>query len=196
MSILSKDSIEVIAQSIRINDLSSDAALELAPDVEYRMREIMQAILADFYLFILSKKDPLRFKKAIGHKDLYYIEDRDVDLKDIIEALLPKAPLDAAVMCHWLAIEALSTPETKAEQKEVGLPVDIRLPVKHVLSTELQVWSDSLLFKEGSVSLATDAGIHPLVLYFTCFIADEVSPVAPVDAISCHLPLRKGWEID
>lgn len=103
----------------------------------------------------------------------------------------------------------------KPDQNNDGLPVDIKLPVKHVLSRELQVsklfshcelfcissfssfnhltWfciflqlyfdkvteltlneSDSVLFKEALVSLATDSGLHPLVPYFTCFIADEV----------------------
>lgn len=42
MSIVPKETIEVIAQSIGINNLSPDVALALAPDVEYRMREIMQ----------------------------------------------------------------------------------------------------------------------------------------------------------
>ncbi|GAB2217171.1 hypothetical protein Droror1_Dr00000338 [Drosera rotundifolia] len=41
--------------------------------------------------------------------------------------------------------------------------------------TELSIFnSDSVLFKEALVSLATDSGLHPLVPYFTCFIADEV----------------------
>jgi transcription initiation factor TFIID subunit 6 len=26
---------------------------------------------------------PLRFKRAVGHKDLFYIDDKDVDLKDV-----------------------------------------------------------------------------------------------------------------
>jgi len=34
---------------------------------------------------------------------------------------------------------------------------------------------DSALFKEALVSLATDSGLHPLVPYFTCFVADEVT---------------------
>lgn len=34
--------------------------------------------------------------------------------------------------------------------------------------------SDSVLFKQALLSLATDSGLHPLVPYFTCFIADEV----------------------
>lgn len=44
MSIVPKETIEVIAQSIGINNLSSDVALALAPDVEYRVREIMQVL--------------------------------------------------------------------------------------------------------------------------------------------------------
>ena len=44
MSIVSKETIEVIAQSIGIANLSADVALALAPDVEYRMREVMQVI--------------------------------------------------------------------------------------------------------------------------------------------------------
>lgn len=42
MSIVPKETIEVIAQSIGITNLSPDVALSLAPDVEYRMRQIMQ----------------------------------------------------------------------------------------------------------------------------------------------------------
>jgi hypothetical protein len=34
--------------------------------------------------------------------------------------------------------------------------------------------SGSVLFKQALVSLATDSGLHPLVPYFTYFIADEV----------------------
>jgi len=34
--------------------------------------------------------------------------------------------------------------------------------------------SDTPLFKEALVSLAKDSGLHPLVPYFSYFIADEV----------------------
>lgn len=41
--------------------------------------------------------------------------------------------------------------------------------------TELVVGrSDDILLKKALLSLATDSGLHPLVPYFTCFIADEV----------------------
>lgn len=224
MSIVSKETIEVIAQSIGIANLSADVALALAPDVEYRMREVMQEAIkcmrhskrtvlttddVDIALNLrnvepiygFTSGGPLRFKRAVGHKNLFYIDDKDLDFKDVIEAPLPKAPLDTAVVCHWLAIEGVqpAIPENapveviaapsdgkKFEQKDDGLPVDIKLPIKHVLSRELQLYfdkiidltvnrSDSALFKEALVSLATDSGLHPLVPYFTYFISDEVS---------------------
>ncbi|KAK3001577.1 hypothetical protein RJ639_021680 [Escallonia herrerae] len=224
MSIVPKETVEVIAQSIGINNLSPDAALALAPDVEYRMREIMQEAIkcmrhskrttlttddVDSALNLrnvepvygFASGDPLRFRRALGHKDLFYVDDKDVDFKDVIEAPLPKAPLDTSIFCHWLAIEGVqpAIPENalvevvtapsesrRPEKKDDELPVDIRLPIKHVLSRELQLYfnkiteltmsrSDSVLFKEALVSLATDSGLHPLIPYFTCFIADEVS---------------------
>ncbi|KAL8261024.1 hypothetical protein R6Q59_025073 [Mikania micrantha] len=224
MSIVPKETVEVIAQSLGINNFSPDAALALAPDVEYRMREIIQEGIKCMHhskrttlttddvdsalsmrniepIYGFASGDPFKFKRALGHKDLFYIDDKDVDFKDVIEAPLPKAPLDTSLFCHWLAIEGVqpaipenapveviaALPETnKFEQKSEDLPVDIRWPVKHVLSRELQLYfnritelavsmPDSALFKEALVSLATDSGLHPLVPYFTCFIEDEVS---------------------
>ncbi|CAI9784118.1 unnamed protein product [Fraxinus pennsylvanica] len=224
MSIVPKETIEVIAQSIGITNLSPDVLPNIASDVEYRVREIMQEAIkcmrhsrrttlttvdVDSALSLrnvepvygFASGDPLRFKRAAGHKDLFYIEDKDVEFKEVIEAPLPKAPLDTEVVAHWLAIEGVqpAIPENpppevltvpsdngKTAYKEDGIPVDIKLPVKHVLSRELQLYfekiteltvsrSDSALFKEALVSLATDSGIHPLVPYFTFFVADEVS---------------------
>ena len=42
MSIVPKETIEVIAQSVGIPSLGADVAAALSPDVEYRLREIMQ----------------------------------------------------------------------------------------------------------------------------------------------------------
>jgi transcription initiation factor TFIID subunit 6 len=95
--------------------------------------------------------DPLRFKRAARHKDLFYVNDKDLEFKDVIEAPLSRSPLDTAIAFHWLAIEgvqpaipenvaldalATSSDNTKHEYKE---DADIKYPVKHVLSRELQV---------------------------------------------------------
>ncbi|KAH9620319.1 hypothetical protein KSS87_021716 [Heliosperma pusillum] len=224
MSVVQKETIEVIAQSIGITNLSPDAALAVAPDVEYRVREIMQEAIKCMRhskrivltaedvdaalklrnvepIYGFASNDPLRFKRAAGHHDLFYVNDCDLELKNITEAPLPRAPLDTSVLVHWLAIEGVqpSIPENppaealaassdgkKLECKEEGPPIDIKLPVKHVLSRELQLYFDKIieltthksgtvLFKEALRSLATDSGLHPLLPYFTCFVADEVS---------------------
>ncbi|KQJ89697.1 hypothetical protein BRADI_4g27220v3 [Brachypodium distachyon] len=222
MSIVPKETIEVIAQSVGIATLPADVSAALAPDVEYRLREIMQeaikcmrhakrtVLTADDVDSALSLRnvepvygfasgDPLRFKRAVGHKDLFYIDDREVDFKEIIEAPLPKAPLDTAVVAHWLAIEGVQpaipenppidapTESKRTEHvKDDGLPVDIKLPVKHILSRELQMYFDKIaeltmsrsntsVFREALVSLSKDSGLHPLVPYFSYFIADEVT---------------------
>nr|AIZ06018.1 transcription initiation factor TFIID [Zea nicaraguensis] len=225
MSIVPKETIEVIAQSVGIPSLGADVAVALAPDVEYRLREIMQesikcmrhakrtVLTADDVdsalglrnvepVYGFASGDPLRFKRAVGHKDLFYLDDREVDFKEIIDCPLPKAPLDTSVVAHWLAIEGVqpAIPENPAidaivpptenkrseHGKDDGLPADVKLPVKHVLSRELQMYfdkiaeltmsrSDTSLFKEALVSLAKDSGLHPLVPYFSYFIADEVT---------------------
>lgn len=54
MSIVPKETIEVIAQSIGINTLSPDVALAVAPDVEYRMRQIMQVSFALFLFAVIN----------------------------------------------------------------------------------------------------------------------------------------------
>ncbi|CAH9063876.1 unnamed protein product [Cuscuta epithymum] len=224
MSIVPKETIEVVAQSIGITNLSPEVPPELAADVEYRLREIMQESIKCMRhskrtiltaedvdaalnlrnvepIYGFASGDPMRFKRAAGHKDLFYVEEKDLDFKDVIEAPLPKAPLDTAVTSHWLAIEgvqpaipenppqeALAAPQDNRamEYKEDGGSIDLKLPVKHVLSRELQLYyekitdlavnkSNSVLLKGALASLATDSGLHPLIPYFTFFIDDEVS---------------------
>ncbi|GFS33672.1 similar to TATA BOX ASSOCIATED FACTOR II 59 [Actinidia rufa] len=72
---------------------------------------------------------------------------------------MTKAPLDTSIGCHWLAIEGVqpTIPENapveviaapsdskKFEQKDDGLPIDSKLPVKHILSRELQLYFDKI----------------------------------------------------
>lgn len=119
------------------------------------------------------------------------------------------------VLCFLSKALVMSFDNKKSDYKEDGISVDVKYPVKHVLSRELQVLlnfmcymhiifalflhynckcfygivvqlyfekiteltvgrSDSILFKEALLSLATDSSLHPLVPYFTYFIADEV----------------------
>ncbi|CAH2033389.1 unnamed protein product [Thlaspi arvense] len=211
---VTKESIEVIAQSIGLSILSPDVSAALAPDVEYRVREVMQEAIkcmrharrttlmahdVDSALHFrnleptcgFTTSSTVRFKRAPDHRDLYFLDDKDVELKNVIEAPLPNAPPDASITSHWLAIDGIqpSIPQNspllaitdvkRSEYKEDGLPA------RHVLSKELQIYFDkvtewaltlsgSTVFKQALVSLRTDPGLHPLVPFFTCFVAEEV----------------------
>lgn len=49
--------------------------------------------------------------------------------------------------------------------------------------TELVVTgADTQLLRDALVSLATDSGLHPLVPYFTQFVADEVQILSKCSA--------------
>ncbi|ESQ29838.1 hypothetical protein EUTSA_v10011427mg [Eutrema salsugineum] len=208
---VTKESIEVIAQSIGLFTLSPDVSTALAPDVEYRVREVMQEAIkcmrharrttlmahdVDSALHFrnlepTSGSKTVRFTRAPEHRDLYFFDDKDVDLKNVIEAPIPNAPPDASITSHWLAIDGIqpSIPQNssvqaisdvkRSEYKEDGLPA------RHVLSKELQIYFDkvtewtltlpgSTVFRQALASLETDPGLHPLVPFFTCFIAEEI----------------------
>uniref|UniRef100_A0A9I9D7F2 TATA box binding protein associated factor (TAF) histone-like fold domain-containing protein n=1 Tax=Cucumis melo TaxID=3656 RepID=A0A9I9D7F2_CUCME len=255
MSVVPKESIEIVAQSIGISNLSPEVALALTPDVEYRVREIMQWKLDVLYeavkcmrhskrtvlsssdvdnalklrnlepIYGFAACDSLRFKRAVGHKDLFYIDDKDVELNNVIESPLAKAAVDTSVAAHWLAVEGVqpAVPESlltegephdgkKSDLKEEELPYDSKAPTKHVISRDLQLYfekitglilnkSGSILFREALRSLAVDSGIQPLLPYFTCFIADELHQLMP-SIITCLVAKQLGkrlsdnhWEL-
>ncbi|KAF5944271.1 hypothetical protein HYC85_018348 [Camellia sinensis] len=105
-------------------------------------------IVGSELIYGFASGDPLRFRRTAGHKDLFYIDDKDLEFKDVIEAPLPKTLLYTSIVCHWLAIEGVqpASPENapveviaapsdnKKPEQKYDLPVDIKLPVKHILA--------------------------------------------------------------
>lgn len=128
---LPKQSIACVAESIGIPNLSEDAATALAPDVEYRLREIIQdaekfmrhgkrdyVTIEDINnaiklrgvepLYGYKESEGFKFKKVPHSKEhLYYIQDDDINLIDIVNAPLPRCPIDVTYSAHWLAIEGV-----------------------------------------------------------------------------------------
>eukprot|EP01027_Heterolobosea_sp_BB2_P017219 GEZU01024416.1.p1 GENE.GEZU01024416.1~~GEZU01024416.1.p1 ORF type:complete len:501 (-),score=37.46 GEZU01024416.1:103-1605(-) len=130
MSILQRESIRVIAQTLGINNLDHEIAQAIASDVEYRIREIIQdaskfmkhskrKILTTEdvnHALTLKNVEPLygfstgegvSFKKVAHTQDLFYLEDPEIDIHDCLRAPLPKVPLGPTVSAHWLAIEGV-----------------------------------------------------------------------------------------
>jgi len=135
-------------------------------------------------LYGFGNKDPARFVRAAGHPDVFYVEDRELSVDQVIEAPLPPCPVDINVMVHWLAVNGAQpdipenapldprrgkrpraeegralgqanvppsllraddrpAPQAKAAGKGKDAPaedVQIRVPVKHEVSRENQVY--------------------------------------------------------
>ncbi|GLC67259.1 hypothetical protein PLESTF_000534400 [Pleodorina starrii] len=136
MSFIQPAAVKAIALSVDVTHLTEEAAKALAPDVEYRLREVIQDALKfarhckrtklttqdinnamrlrniePLYGF-LGNNDPAKFVRATGHSDVYFVRDAMVPLEQITYAPLPKAPNHTTVMPHWLFIDGVQ-PQTE-----------------------------------------------------------------------------------
>ncbi|XP_018018736.1 transcription initiation factor TFIID subunit 6-like [Hyalella azteca] len=139
-SAVSAESIKIMGESIGISPLGDDVARELAEDITYRLKNIVQDgkkfthhgkrkrfTCEDFdwalkskniepiYGVVSSEFIPWRLTSG-GGRDLHFLEDRELEVSDIVTQQLPKLPPAAAVKCHWLAIEGVqpAIPENPA----------------------------------------------------------------------------------
>uniref|UniRef100_A0A182K7V1 Transcription initiation factor TFIID subunit 6 n=1 Tax=Anopheles christyi TaxID=43041 RepID=A0A182K7V1_9DIPT len=130
-STLSLESIKVIAESIGVGSLPDDAAKEVADDVSYKLKQIVQDAvkfmhhskrmklsIADVdhslkvrniepqYGFVARDFIPFRFASG-GGRELHFIEEKEVDLTEVVQGQSPKIPLDPSLRAHWLAVEGV-----------------------------------------------------------------------------------------
>ncbi|XP_033638259.1 transcription initiation factor TFIID subunit 6-like [Asterias rubens] len=128
---LTPESVKVIAESIGVSHLPDDASLMLAEDVTFRLKNLIQesekfarqskrkrVSTSDFdnalriqnveplYGFTTPESIPFRFASG-GGRELHFIEEKEVELSDIISTPLPKVPIDVSLKAHWLSIEGV-----------------------------------------------------------------------------------------
>ncbi|XP_035899372.1 transcription initiation factor TFIID subunit 6-like isoform X2 [Anopheles stephensi] len=130
-STLSLESMKVIAESIGVGSLPDDAAKELADDVSFKLKQIVQDAvkfmhhskrmklsIADVdhslkvrniepqYGFVARDFIPFRFASG-GGRELHFIEEKEVDLTEVVQGQPPKIPLEPSLRTHWLAVEGV-----------------------------------------------------------------------------------------
>ncbi|XP_077555121.1 TBP-associated factor 6 isoform X1 [Haemaphysalis longicornis] len=131
VSNLSPESMKVIAESIGISNLPDEAAKELADEITYRLKVIAQDAskfmghakrrklsTSDFdnalkmknveplYGFHCPDYVPFRYASG-GGRELFFVEEKELELNEVISSQIPKLPLDVSIKAHWLSIEGI-----------------------------------------------------------------------------------------
>ncbi|XP_049533550.1 transcription initiation factor TFIID subunit 6 isoform X2 [Anopheles darlingi] len=128
---LSLESMKVIAESIGVGSLPDDAAKELADDVSFKLKQIVQDAAKFMYHAKRSKLSitdidhslkvrniepqygfvnpdfiPFRFASG-GGRELHFVEEKEIDLSDLVQGGPPKIPLETTLRAHWLAVDGV-----------------------------------------------------------------------------------------
>jgi transcription initiation factor TFIID subunit 6 len=141
-----------------------------------------------------------RYRQCDDAKTLFFVDDDELDISEILNAPLAPIPMQPVLNVHWLAVDGVQPriPENETTEDDSNVRTAIkdeafvgqveRKPlVKHVLTEEMQLYytkvteavkrgsaGDHELQRAAFASLARDPGIHQLLPYFARFIYEEV----------------------
>ncbi len=129
LSHLPVDSMKVIAETVGVGSLGDVGATCLAENATYQLKQVIQEAVkfmehgkrkklqtADFdqslkvrnveplYGFHTAEYIPFRHASG-GGREVHFMEEKELELQDIINSQLPKVPLEVTIKAHWLGIE-------------------------------------------------------------------------------------------
>jgi len=129
--LLPPDSIKIMGESVGVGNINDDGAVKLSEDLEYRLKEVIQEAIKFMYhskrqkltcadidralnvknvepLYGFDTMEYVPFRHTSGGgKDLYYPDEKEVELLDLVGAPLPKIPSDVTIRAHWLAVDGV-----------------------------------------------------------------------------------------
>merc|ERR1719354_1426540 len=124
MSVFGKNLVQQIGESLGIQ-ASNDVCAILSEDAEYRLRQVLNESVKFMRHSKESKLSHLHVNSALkvkncqplygfsidsefkNHNQLYWIDDAEVDLEEMVNLPLPSVPLAPTFTAHWLAIEGV-----------------------------------------------------------------------------------------
>lgn len=168
-SSVSSDSLKAISES-RGYVLSEDAAQYLADEVTYRLKTVVQEakkfqlhgkrkrMNIDDFCYALKRKgyDPIygahsqeqvSFRHAAGGgREVYFTEEKELDLQDFINAPLAKLPNDVSLKTHWLSIEGV---QPAVPENPPSISKDLQM--KEILDPSIKASVNKLGAKQAGV---------------------------------------------
>ncbi|XP_065840665.1 transcription initiation factor TFIID subunit 6-like [Oscarella lobularis] len=156
---ISADSIRAVADSLGISRLDDSALRALAEDVSFRLKQIVQEsskfarhskrrkvttddfdrALQQFNLepiYGFKSGEFMPFRGAIGGgREVHFLDDKEIELSDVISTPLPRLPSDLSLRAHWLAVEGVqpAIPENpppvsveKLKEESVNRPQNLK----------------------------------------------------------------------
>lgn len=144
--------------------MSDSAAKELSDDISFKLKQIVQdgqkfmhhakrsrlsasdidsslkiRNLEPQYGFISKEFIPFRFASG-GGRELYFTEEKEIDLNDLMTTTAPKAPLEVTLRAHWLCVDGIqpTIPENPPPLAKDAQIQDSVNPVKKLEKTDLK----------------------------------------------------------